>query len=80
MAPLTAGDTLTAALPATTQDHIELELRSHGWVPQQLDPKSSDLRTLGVQVSSVEVRAADAGEEIFNANTGEWLTNTQPAK
>jgi hypothetical protein len=49
-------------------------------VPQQLDPKSSDLRTLGVQVSSVEVRAADAGEEIFNANTGEWLTNTQPAK
>jgi hypothetical protein len=80
MAPLTAGDTLTAALPATTQDHIELELRSHGWVPQQLDPKSSDLRTLGVQVSSVEVRAADAGEEIFNANTGEWLANTSLAK
>jgi hypothetical protein len=38
-----------------------------------LDPNSQDPRILGVQVSSLEIRAADAGEKVFNANTGEWL-------
>jgi hypothetical protein len=37
-------------------------------------PGSSDPRTLGVQVFSVTVRSADAGERIFNANTGKWMT------
>ena len=39
----------------------------------KLDANSKDPRTLGVQVSSVEVRAGDAGEKVFNANKGEWL-------
>jgi hypothetical protein len=37
----------------------------------KLDPNSKDPRTLGVQVSSVELRAADAGEKGFDANKGE---------
>jgi hypothetical protein len=37
----------------------------------KLDPNSKDPRTLGVQVSSVELRAADAGEKVFDANKGE---------
>jgi hypothetical protein len=71
--PLTNSETITATLPATPNDQIRLELRSQGWVPMKLDPNSQDPRTLGVQVSSLEIRAADAGEKVFNANTGEWL-------
>jgi hypothetical protein len=37
----------------------------------KLDANSQDPRTLGVQVSSVEVRADGAGKKIFDANTGE---------
>ncbi|MFZ4596815.1 MAG: hypothetical protein ACOYOF_21360, partial [Verrucomicrobiaceae bacterium] len=73
IAPLTSSDTLTATLPATTKDQLRLELRSQGWVPMKFDTTSKDPRTLGVQVSSVEVRAADAGERVFDANKGEWL-------
>jgi hypothetical protein len=73
IAPLTNSDTLTATLPATTKDQLRLELRSQGWVPMKLDPNSKDPRTLGVQVSSVEMQAADAGEKVFDANKGEWV-------
>lgn len=73
IAPLTRSDTLTATLPATPKDQIRLELRSQGWVPMKHDPNSKDPRTLGVQVSRVEMRAADAGENVFDANTGEWI-------
>lgn len=73
IAPLTNSDTLTATLPATTKDQIRLELRGQGWVPMKLDPNSKDPRTLGVQVSRVEMRAADAGANVFDANTGEWI-------
>jgi hypothetical protein len=71
LTPLTNSDTLTATLPATTKDQLRLELRSQGWVPMKLDSNSKDPRTLGVQVSSVEIRAADAGERVFDANVGE---------
>ena len=71
IAPLTNSDTLTATLPANAKDQLRLELRSQGWVPMKLDANSQDPRTLGVQVSSVEVRADGAGEKTFDANTGE---------
>ena len=71
MAPLTNSDTLTATLPATNKDQVCLELRAQGWVPMKLDPKSKAPRTLGVQVSNVELRSTDAGGNVFDANRGE---------
>lgn len=73
IAPLTNSDTLTATLPVSTKDQLLLELRSQGWVPLKLDPSSNDPRTLGVRVSSVEVRAEEAEEKVFDANKGEWM-------
>jgi hypothetical protein len=73
IALFTNSDTLTAILPATEKDYVRLELRSQGWVPMKLDANSNDPRTLGVQVSSVEMRAMDADEKCFDANTGNWL-------
>lgn len=71
IAPLVSTDTLTATFTAAAKHQLRLELRSQGWVPMKLDPNSKDPRTLGVQVSSVEMRAADAGEKVFDANKGE---------
>jgi hypothetical protein len=65
------GAPLTAELPPTTSDRARLELRCRGWVPQQLIPGSADPRTLGVQLFCVTVKAADAGETVFSANTGD---------
>jgi hypothetical protein len=50
-----------------------LELRTGGWVPQQVVAGSKDPRTLGVQVFKIIVRNAVAGTNVFNANTGTWL-------
>ncbi|MCI0493318.1 MAG: glycoside hydrolase family 55 protein [Planctomycetes bacterium] len=81
VAPLKGGDVVTASLPPSHQDRIRLELRCQGWVPGKLDAGSKDSRTVGVQGFTVNMRAADAGEEVFNANTGEWLpTNAAQAK
>ncbi len=71
IAPLVNTDTLTATFTAGAKNQLRLELRSQGWVPMKLDPNSKDPRTLGVQVSSVEMRAADAREKVFDANKGE---------
>jgi hypothetical protein len=71
IAPLVNTDTLTATFTAAAKNQLRVELRSQGWVPMKLDPNSKDPRTLGVQVSSVEMRAADAGEKVFDANKGE---------
>lgn len=71
IAPLVSTDTFTATFTAAAKNQLRVELRSQGWVPMKLDPNSKDPRTLGVQVSSVEMRAADAGEKVFDANKGE---------
>ncbi len=73
IAPLTNADTLTATLPPRVKDQLHLELRSQGWVPMKLDPNSKDPRTLGVQVSSIEVRAEGAAERLFDGSTGEYV-------
>lgn len=74
VAPLLAGTTrLIAQLPGPGADAIELELRCQGWVPQKSVPGSGDPRTLGVQVYKVEVQSADAGTNVFNANSGKWI-------
>jgi Pectate lyase superfamily protein len=73
IAPLEAGNALTASLPPCTGDRVRLELRVGGWVPQQVIPGSKDPRTLGVRVSRITMRAAATGTNVFNANKGTWL-------
>ena len=78
IAPLQAGNLLTASLAPSTGDMVRLELRAGGWVPQRAIPGSSDPRTLGVRVSKVTMRNAAAGTNVFNANTGAWLAPATP--
>ncbi len=73
LAPLVPGEGLSFDLPPTPEDRVRLELRCQGWRPQAVEPGSSDPRTLGILLRTVRVRAADAGEAILNANTGQWL-------
>ena len=47
IAPLQAGKVVTASLPPCAGDMVRLELRSAGWVPQQVAAGSKDPRTLG---------------------------------
>jgi hypothetical protein len=69
LAPLPEGGTpLQASLPPATSDRARLELRCQGWVPQQRLPGSADPRTLGLQLFSITLKAADAGPEVFRAN------------
>ncbi|MGA2866836.1 MAG: hypothetical protein ABSF95_20375 [Verrucomicrobiota bacterium] len=73
VASLTSAPLLTAQLPPSPEDTLELELRCQGWVPKQTTPGSNDPRTLGIQVSRITMRARGSGTNTFNANTGEWL-------
>jgi hypothetical protein len=78
IAPLQAGNVLTASLPACPSDKVRLELRAGGWVPQRVIPGSTDPRTLGIQVSRATMRDASTGTNIFIANTGAWSTTAKP--
>lgn len=81
IAPLTTDGALTAALPPSGNQQLRIELRCQGWVPAKVDPNSQDPRTLGVQVTSVEVRADDAGARVFDANKGTWSSESgSPSK
>jgi hypothetical protein len=80
LAPLAAGTALAASLPSGDEDLVRLELRCKGWVPQEVDAGSADPRTLGVLFFSVTVKAADAGETVFDANSGKWLVPGQTAE
>jgi hypothetical protein len=74
LVPLTGKETvLIVELPAQQVERLTLELRCAGWVPKQLIPESNDERTLGVSGFSLVMRAADAGDRVFHANTGMWL-------
>jgi hypothetical protein len=64
--------TIEADLPATASGHVSLEVRCRGWVPKELSPGSKDDRVLGINVYRVAMRAAQAGERVFHANTGRW--------
>ena len=80
LAPLVAGNGLVAEVPPNAEGRVRLELRCKGWVPKAVTPGSNDDRTLGVQVQTVTVKAAGAGDEIFSANTGLWLPAVPAAK
>jgi hypothetical protein len=73
LAPLQAGPTLVATLPASDTDRVRLELRAAAWVPQKVIPGSGDARTLGVQLHRIELVAEGAEPPVFDANTGDWV-------
>src|SRR5262249_55092522 len=73
IAPLKAGSQLSASLPPCRGEHIEIELRCQGWVPQKTTSGSSDTRTLGVMAYKVTMRCAGAPAKIFDANNGQWI-------
>lgn len=70
LATFTTGNTVSAALPAATEDRVRLELRAQAWVPQRVVPGSKDPRTLGLQLYSLTVKSDGAGATMFDANTG----------
>ena len=75
IAPILHGkSTIEAELPATAGGHICLELRCRGWVPKVLSSGSKDDRILGINVYEVAMRAVQANERVFLANTGRWDT------
>ncbi len=81
IAPLPSeGSTLTAELPPSSTDRLVLELRSHGWVPKEQTPGSTDDRVIGVELYSVTMRAKDAPAALLNANTGDWIQQPKPQK
>jgi hypothetical protein len=73
LAPLKVASTLTAAVPPSETETVELELRCKGWVPQAMLAGSSDARTLGVRVFKVTMRTGKAEAKIFDANSGQSL-------
>ncbi len=74
VAPLKEGSLVTANLPASATDDLEVELRCQGWVPQKMVSGSKDPRTLGIQAFKITMRARGAGSRTFNANSGQWLS------
>jgi hypothetical protein len=68
-----AGGVLRGEIPAADRDEVSLEFRCGTWRPIDEIPGSGDRRTLGLQLDSVTVRAEDAGQALFNANTGAWI-------
>lgn len=73
IAPIRADSPVIADIPPSQSDQVKLELRVEGWVPQKTIPASQDPRTLGVQVFSATMRSKNAGTNVFDANTGQWI-------
>lgn len=69
---------LVAQVPPSSSGRIALELRCRGWVPKQLHAGSKDDRTLGLEAYSVTMRAAGAGDRVFDANKGDWIGQSAP--
>ena len=74
IAPLKSSEQLTAIVPPSRGENVEIELRCQGWVPQKTTSGTSDGRTLGVRAFKVTMRAPGAAAKIFDANSGQWLT------
>jgi predicted PhzF superfamily epimerase YddE/YHI9 len=59
-------------VPPSDSETLELEIRCRGWQPQKVLNNSQDPRTLGIQAFRITVKAKDASDRIFVANTGVW--------
>lgn len=64
---------LTASLPASAKNQIQVEIRAEGWEPRKIHTDTQDYRTLGIQAFSITMRSEKAGTNIFDANTGHWI-------
>ncbi len=53
--------------------YIVLEVRCRSWKPIDHLQGSQDSRDLGIAVRNLTLRAAGAGDRIFDVNTGDWL-------
>ena len=69
----TCAPQLTAIVPPSRGESVEIELRCQSWVPQETTPGSNDVRTLGLTGYKVTMRSSGAGAKIFDANKGQWL-------
>lgn len=63
---------IEAKIPKQSDDRARVTLRVKGWIPAQVIAGNTDTRELGVAVRSVEMKAARAAEEVFDANKGVW--------
>ncbi len=66
---------VTGRIEAVQAETVTLTVRCKPWVPNKLDPRNGDMRTLGAQVHSVTMRARrGAGERVFDGNAGRFAT------
>lgn len=65
---------VTGTIPASSNSAVILSVKCKNWVPKDHIPGNNDTRVLGVAVRTVTMRATGAGEKIFDANTGKWIT------
>jgi hypothetical protein len=71
--------TVSGRIEAAQADTVTLTVRCRGWVPNKLDPRNGDMRTLGVQVHAVTMRARrGAGDRVFDGNTGRFVGAPAP--
>lgn len=70
---------LRGTVPPQDAETADLRLKVKGWIPSQLDPASTDTRTLGIGARSITFRAEGApGGRCFNATTGKWEEADKP--
>jgi len=70
--PVGENVTVEGTLPGVDVETVTLRIRCQLWIPHERNPESRDMRTLGVAVRSITLRAEEAGEQLFDANRGEW--------
>jgi hypothetical protein len=75
LAALKNESVLQTAVPPSSGDRIELELRCKGWVPQQVQPGSSDPRVLGVQGFHLTMKGEGPPARLFNGNSGAFVSD-----
>ncbi|MBN1124048.1 MAG: hypothetical protein JXA82_03510 [Sedimentisphaerales bacterium] len=73
LAELKPGENpIQVKLRSGDETNVTVEIRCKGWIPMQTDPNSRDNRTLGIRLFGLTMKAKDAGQKVFNANTGQW--------
>ncbi|MBN1817867.1 MAG: hypothetical protein JW828_10940 [Sedimentisphaerales bacterium] len=67
----TGENAIQVGLRSGQETTAVVEIRCRGWIPMETDPNSRDNRTLGIRLFGLTMKAKEAGEKIFNANTGQ---------
>lgn len=66
---------VTAKMPPSRESCVTLTLRVKTWSPKDVIPGNTDGRALGIAVRSVEMKAKGGSKNVFNANTGKWISS-----